>query len=55
MHFGFMDVISLRGDQQHVSDSHLQGGKKNTNRIIMCLNHSPVQKSYSFWLKYMGE
>ena len=54
MHFGCTDVILLRGGHRHVlaTCGDLKGGEnRNTSIIIMCLNHSTVYKSCSFWLK----
>jgi len=48
---GFMNVIFLHSDHQHVSATcdHLQGGEnKNTDTIIMCQNHSTVKDHMVF-------
>jgi hypothetical protein len=57
MRFGFIDVISLRIDQQHVSATHVAIFRVVRTRIQieLCLNHSTVLKSYSSCLKMTAE
>ena len=52
MHFGFMDIILLHSSLQHVLATHVaifrvENKKKSINK--MCINHSTVEKSCSFW------
>ena len=58
MHFDFMSVILLCGNQWHVSATrgHIQGGQnKNTDTIIVGQNQATVTNHIVLLLKFMVE
>ena len=54
--YGYNFIAQLSPTCFGHSCGHFQGGEnKNANIIKMCLNHSTVEKSYNFQLKFTVE